>query len=182
MNRVKSTRGNLRKWVLAICGLTLPAMLFAQPVKESLLKAAFTYNFMIFTEWPEQMMANSKEITLCVNPASEMSKSLFALSGKFVNYRQLRVKALKGNDQDLQQCHALYLDHLDGHRWSEIKKKITGTSTLTISDDAQIGREGIMILLERSGDQMVFDVDLKSAQETGLLISSKLLRLARRVY
>ena len=179
---MKNRVGKLISSVLLACGLAFPCLLAAQPVNENLLKAAFTYNFIMYTEWPAHAQHGKKEITLCVAAGSEMKKSLGALDGKAIQFRRLKVRVLAQQKMGLQHCHALYLDNQEAGNWAAYQKALTGKSILTISDSPHLARKGAMVLLARNGSRMVFDIDQKAVAESGLGLSSKLLRLARRVY
>lgn len=166
----------------ACLGLVLaPCMLAAQPVQENLIKAAFVYNFVLFTEWPQESLQGLDTINICVNTASDMQEALLALNGKFAKGLRLKVLQKNGLDQGLNQCQVLYIDHLDRSKWAAISKAAADSRILTISDDPEIGSNGAMVVLELSGNKMVFDIDQGAARKSRLLFSSKLLRLARTV-
>jgi hypothetical protein len=41
--------------------------------------------------------------------------------------------------------------------------------------------DGLTVRLAESSGRIVFDIDMKAARDTGLVVSSRLLRLARKV-
>ena len=51
-------RGPPRARVAIVFALLMPLVAFAQDVTEPVLKAAFIYNFIRFTEWPETFPAS----------------------------------------------------------------------------------------------------------------------------
>jgi len=169
----------LRQALLAL--LWVPCMLAAQPVQENMIKAAFVYNFVLFTEWPQEVSQGSESINICVNAASDVEEALRVLNSKSAKGQRLKVIQKKALDQGLNQCHVLYIDRLDRAHWQSIKNAIADNRILTISDDAEIGSSGAMIVLELSENKMVFDIDQGTARKAHLLFSSKLLRLARTV-
>ncbi len=67
--------------LLAILALLLAAPLAnAQPVRENDLKAAFIFNFAVFTEWPQDALASGSPISVCAsasNPTSALSSVAF---------------------------------------------------------------------------------------------------------
>lgn len=159
----------------------VPCVLAAQPVQENMIKAAFVYNFVLFTEWPQEALQGSESVNICVNAASDMQEALLVLNGKSAKGQRLKVLQKNSLDHGLNQCHVLYIDRLDRARWPTIKKAIVDERILTISDDSDIGRSGVMIVLELSEKKMVFDIDQGAARKSRLSFSSKLLRLARAV-
>ncbi|HEY8607518.1 MAG TPA: YfiR family protein [Noviherbaspirillum sp.] len=157
-----------------------PGAASAQPVPEYELKVAFVYNFALFTEWPAHTLYEGGTLNVCVNPASPMRQPLSVLADRVVRGRKVALRAAAGADS-LRPCHLLVLDGIDRDRWMQIRKTLGSASVLTVTDDDGIGRDGAMITLAMDGKRVVFDVDLSAARQAGLVLSSKLLRVARAV-
>lgn len=152
----------------------------AQPVPEYKLKAAFVYNFALFTDWPTGILAEGGTLNICVNPDSAFRPALAELGERQVRGRRIVLRNLVELDA-LRHCHVLFLDGLDRERWGQIKKGLGGTSVLTVSDDAEIGHDGAVIALVPIENRIGFDIDMHAARQARLILSSKLLRLARTV-
>lgn len=152
----------------------------AQPVPEYDLKAAFVYNFAVFTDWPADASFEGNTLAICVNPNSVMRQPLLRLGEKQVKGRRLMVRSLTTMD-DVRQCHVIFLGGADKDRWTKIRKDIASASVLTISDDEEIGNDGVIIALSSDASRIVFDIDTRAARQAKLALSSKLLRLARSV-
>lgn len=165
--------------LLALLAL-LPPRLFAEPVPEYDLKAAFVYNFALFTEWPADVVFEGGNLNICINPGSPLHQSLAGLGERRAKGRRIVVRQPVAPD-NLSGCHVLILDSGDRDRWAQIKKALDGSSVLTISDDDDIGHDGSIITLAPDNHRMVFDIDLRAARRARLVLSSKLLRLARSV-
>jgi hypothetical protein len=163
-----------------VATLLVPPSLFAQPVPEYELKAAFVYNFVLFTDWPEDTAFEGGTLNVCINPASVLRQALTVLSDKAVKGRRVSVRHLVALES-LRACHVLFIDGSDRERWIQIRKGLAGGSVLTISDDDEIGHDGSIIALAMDGNRMVFDIDMRAAKQARLILSSKLLRLARTV-
>ena len=154
--------------------------LAAQPVPEYKLKAAFVYNFALFTDWPNGTLTEGGMLNICVNPDSALRPALADLNDKQIKGRRVVVR--QSNDAEtLRTCHVLFLDSLDRERWAQIKKGLGGSSVLTVSDDGEIGHDGVIIALHLDNNRIGFDIDMQAAKQARLLLSSKLLRLARTV-
>lgn len=162
--------------VLALLAASLHAS--AQPVPEHDLKAAFVYNFAVFTEWPQEALAAAAPIVLCTGSASALSPALQSLNDKVVNGHKLAVRPAAAG---LRACHVLVLGSGDRERWGQIKRDLAGTHVLTVSDDSSISQDGAMIAMSMVNQRIGFDVDIKAARSARLQLSSKLLRLARSV-
>lgn len=170
-------RTTLRMLAMA---LLLPLQAAAQQVPEYELKAAFVYNFTLFTDWPADTAYEGGSLNICINPASVLRQSLTGLGEKTVKGRRVSVRHLAALDS-LRACHVLFVDSSDRERWVQIKKGLGEASVLTISDDEEIGNDGSIIAMAVDKKRIVFDVDTRVARLARLMISSKLLRLARTV-
>jgi phosphohistidine swiveling domain-containing protein len=158
---------------------TLPAASApAAVVPEYKLKAAFVYNFVLFTDWPTAAAGDSGPLYLCINAESMLRPALVAFHDKTVKGRRLQIRNLN-EAENLSTCHVLVLDSIDRERWAQIRKQLGGAAVLTVADDAEIGRRGAVITLYLENNRIAFDVDMSAARAAHLTLSSKLLRLAR---
>lgn len=164
-----------------LCGLAAAALCgpaSAAPVQESELKAAFVFNFAVFTEWPQEALAGGAPLGLCASPDNPMLAALGALHDKLVNGHRVAVRPALA---PLRGCHVLVLHRADRARWAQIKQDLAGATVLTVSDDHVISADGAVIGLSVEQRRIGFDVDLTAARLARLNLSSKLLRLARSV-
>jgi hypothetical protein len=168
----------IRRLLAAI--MLFPLWVLAQPVPEYELKAAFVYNFALFTDWPADTFFEGGILNICINPSSAMRQPLSGLGDRTVKGKRIAVLPLATLDK-LRACHVLFVDSGDRERWLQLRKSLGGASVLTISDDEDIGHAGSVIALGAEGKRMVFDIDLRAARDARLVLSSKLLRLARTV-
>lgn len=150
-----------------LAALSAAAPACAETATESELKAAFLYNFLLFTEWPGE----SREYRLCIFDAQG------ALSGSLVG-RSVRGRPLSVQTNPppgtWRDCHAMYLPAADTHR--EAWQAAAGLPILTVSEGSDSPG---MLRLFVEGGRMRFAADIDSARAAGLTLSSKLLRLAR---
>jgi hypothetical protein len=161
-----------------LCALALSATAASEPVQENDMKAAFVFNFAVFTEWPEAALSDGAPISLCAGAANPMLTALTQLNDKLVNGHRITVRA---SGAPLRTCHVLVLDRHDRARWPQIKRELAGANVLTVSDDRGISEDGAMIGLSTEDQRIGFDIDLGAARGARLVLSSKLLRLARSV-
>jgi len=150
----------------------------AQPVAENDLKAAFVFNFAVFTEWPQEVLAGGAPISLCANSANPLFAALNGLNDKFVNGHRITVRS---GVAPVRGCHVLVLDKNDRERWAQLKRDLAGANVLTVSDDRAISADGAVIGLSVEDQRIGFVVDMAAARSARLNLSSKLLRLARSV-
>jgi hypothetical protein len=164
-------------WPSARGALGLPAQPPAQ-VPEFQLKAAVIFNFAVFAEWPPDVLAAGGPLQLCGNAGSALFDALAALGEKNVNGHRLQVRALGANVPP-RSCHLLVLERQDRERWAQLRRELGNASVLTIADDRQIAASGAMLGLFMEDSRLVFDADLGALRACNLVLSSKLLRLAR---
>ncbi|MES2901803.1 MAG: YfiR family protein [Pseudomonadota bacterium] len=161
-------------WALALLAIGASA----QPVPEHDLKAAFVFNFAVFTEWPSEVLAAGAPMTVCASAANPLMGALGQLNDKLVNGHRI---ALRSAAAGVRGCHVLVLDRSDRERWAQLKRELAGSHVLTVSDDADISADGAVIGLSVEDKRVGFAVHLGAARSARLNLSSKLLRLARSV-
>lgn len=158
--------------------LLLPALApQAQIVPEYDLKAAMVYNFMLFTEWPADTPFEADLLTICVAPDSALRRPLLSLSERPVRGRRIVVHSLAA--ESARNCQVVFIDGAYKERWMHFRKG-WGSGVLTISDD-DADHGSVIIALATEDNRIVFDIDTRAARHARLVLSSKLLRLARTV-
>lgn len=167
--------------LLAALHLLLPAPpAQGQTVPEYELKAAFVFNFAVFTEWPQDALPGGSALTICAYTGNSLLPALGALNDKLVHGHKIALRQLAA-PASLRGCQILFLDSLDRERWVWLRKEAAGASVLTVSDDRTLGADGMAITLSVENRHIGFDVSLAAARLARLNLSSKLLRLARSV-
>ena len=142
---------------------------------ERILKVAFLYNFSLYSEWPAPPVAG---LVLCVLGRDQLGPALDALASRQVNGKPLLLRRIDVR-ADVTACHMLYIAAAADIQTATIALDLQRKPILSVSDDANA--EVAMIHLGREGNRLVFDVDNTRARAAGLVLSSKLLRLARSV-
>lgn len=165
---------------LALAGAAWVRATHAQmQASEVQVKAAFIYNFALFTTWPADAMLADAPMVLCVATEQPLQAALEKLTGKPVRGHRLEIRKI--NDGTAAGCHVLVFDE---HASGAVRPD-PGVPVLTVSDSRQGGRgaggSGPMIALALQDSRVVFDIDAGAARQAGLQISSQLLRLARSV-
>jgi hypothetical protein len=151
----------------------------ARSLTEPELKAAFIYNFVQFTTWPSGVLAQAEALNICVRPNAPVALALSTLSGKVVHGVPLVVTAM--TEEQLPTCHVLFVEVAD----IAMLKKVAGFSNpmpiLTLADLPDSSADEAMIRLTLDGKKIVFDVNATEAKRSRLVISSRVLTLARSV-
>lgn len=159
------------------CGAVQPSI--AEQASENELKTAFIFNFIQFVDWSSKGAPSGAVLSLCVTTNSPLASALATLRNRQVNGKTLAV--LNWPDEPWRRCNVIVADAADRSRLIAGRKHFADNPVLIIGTDADINREGVMIGMELVGSRIVFDIDANMAQQAGLTISSRLLKLARRV-
>jgi len=155
----------------------MPLATNAEPVPESAMKAAFLYNFALFTEWP----AHAEAINLCISPEDSLAYALNSVEGHEIRGMRLNVTHLT-TFPDVSSCDILFLGESDRLRARELLGRVGNSPVLTVTDVDGLVEQGVMIGMFTSNKHLAFEVNLDASRRSGLALSSKLLHLARRVH
>ncbi|MCP5127079.1 MAG: YfiR family protein [Gammaproteobacteria bacterium] len=142
------------------------------------LKAALLYNFALFTEWPTR---SESIFNLCLYGQDPFGVAIQVLTQKSIRDRPIRVQHLN-QLTDIDTCHLLYIHSLESSQFNQLLMLIQGKPVLTVTDIPMHHNHSGIINLEVEQKKIRFDIDLLAANRAGLSLSSKLLRLARRVH
>jgi len=164
--------------LLALLGLAV-ALIGADAPGEYEVKAAFLYNFAKFVEWPEGALEQRDQFTICVVGASDVSEQLKrVVDGRNVSGLAVAVRTLEGAVAGAD-CQMLFApDSASARSIAEVGS----SGVLTVGEYASFARDGGMINFVFIDKKVRFEINKKTAEEAGLAISSKLLKLAHDVY
>jgi hypothetical protein len=172
----------MRAWAVRLAALAMllpwPGASAAAPVPENELKAAFVFNFAVFTLWPAQVLPAGAPLVVCASPDGALFASLAKLNDKMVNGHRL---ALKGTPPAAIGCNVLVLESGERERFAQLRDELAQSHVLTVSNRHPDVSDGAVIGMWVDNARIGFDIDLGAARTSGLTLSSKLLRLARSV-
>jgi hypothetical protein len=169
--------------ILTLVTLPIP-VLRAQQAKASefQVKATYLYNFGRFVQWPANVTAaQGDSFPICVIGQDPFGSALDAtLAGETIDGKSVVAKRVV-KTLDAQDCRVLYISSSEDSRLREILAGINKAGVLTVSDIPQFSQRGGMIQFVVSGNKIRFEVNLTSAQDAGLTLSSDLLKVAAAV-
>ena len=148
-----------------------------QVLTEYRLKAAFLYNFALFTEWPAD---TGGSLNLCVYGADPFGEALNALQDKPVGDRFLAVRRAP-TDGSLADCQIVFIAPSAIAGLPHLLGELRGRVTLTVADSPDAARHGVALNMSVVQNKVSFEANLSAARGAGLNLSSKLLRLATQV-
>lgn len=164
--------------LVAVLACAFPPAMAQNVQTEQSMRAAMVFNFLRFTDFPFESIADKQQIRLCVAVGDlQQAEALVDLSGRKVSGRELVVIRQAGR---ADVCHVLYVD--SRQRWQAAIEQGVPPRTLTISAYSGFAREGGMIEIALKEDGARFDINLAEGKRAGFHFAPQLLRLARHVY
>jgi hypothetical protein len=158
-------------------GLTGP-LANAQQHDERAIKVAYVFNLTKYVEWPH----GGKQLVVGFVGEGLMGEALEKmLNGKISGSMVIRVINSPGHDA-LEQCDIVYVAYSSPKNVRAALDRVRGKSVLTVGDTESFTKDGGMVGLVRSGEQVQLQVNLDAVQEAHLKISSRVLDLATIVY
>jgi hypothetical protein len=170
--------------LVALAGLAVGATPAPDPSLEYQVKAAFLYQFLNFVDWPGPAMAASRDsVVVGVLGETPMTAALQALGAKPIRGRQLVVRTFRAAREirDPTALHVLFVPHAERDRAAGALRAVRAASVLTIGEADGFARLGGIVNFVIVDGKVGFEINPRAADEAGLRISSKLLRLARIV-
>jgi len=164
--------------VFALVMLLPASNIPANNLEEYQVKAAFIFNFIAFTEWPE---SQDKTIDLCVYGKDKFGPEIDDLQTKAVNGNAIKIVRLESLAK-IENCQVLFISESETSNLASILNKIEGKPILTVADALGAANEGVMINMQLVQSKIKFEINLKSARDAQLNINSRLLQLATEVY
>jgi hypothetical protein len=180
--RGKTGRGLLLGLALALAAAPgAPAIADPHRVEEYKVKAAFLYNFSKFVEWPANAFPDaSAPFVIAVLGDDPFGDALDILKGKTVQGRPVVVRRV-ASLADMGRVNILFVSSSVKSRLGSVLPAAEKVHALTVGDTQRFRSQGVAIQLVRDGDKIGFEVNLEASRRAGLVISSKLLGLAKAV-
>jgi hypothetical protein len=142
--------------------------------------AAFVHRFTQFVEWPEDVLAGSDAVTICVAGSRELLERLQGIvAGEDLGGRPIVATEARA-PADVPGCHVLFVSYLSP-RSADFVEAARGLPVLTVGDPSDFLDAGGIIHLRIIDRRIRFAIDAAAASEAGLRLSSQLLDLAVEV-
>lgn len=150
--------------------------------------AGFLLKFIGFTDWPAQALPENAPFVIGVSGSRAVEDELLRLADKQL-MRDRRIRVVRVNNvRDLAGCHVLYIRAAPraGEEVSpgaeELLPEVRNRPVLTVSESPSfLAQGGIVNLYLAEGAKLRFEISTENAKASGLVLSSKLLALARIV-
>lgn len=160
---------------LFITIIILSQALFAKALPEYALKAAYLYNFALLTQWVENNKTD--EFNLCFYK-KDFGEDSDSLKGKIIHNKELKILDIS-TLKEAKQCQIIFVRESEEENGSELIQELIAEQILIVSENENINNSHITIL--RDNNKLAFTVNMKRLKKTELVLSSKLLKLAKKV-
>jgi hypothetical protein len=167
-------------WLLLLLSLTFGELTAqAQLSREYQLKSVFLFNFAQFTDWPPSAFADANSPMVIGILGNDPFGSALeeTVHGETIHGRRLIIEHYRRADE-IKTCHILFISQSEARNAEEILKRLKGKPILTVADADSPPTAGAMIRFAVESNKVHFRINVQAAQEAGLTLSSRLLRVA----
>jgi len=179
-----------RRWPALVrrvlCGSTLLLGLIAEGQtdarREYQVKAVFLFNFARFVEWPgTAFLAPGDPFVIGILGTDPFGPELESVvRGESVGTHPIQIARFR-RVSDIQRCQILFISESESNRLEAVLRDLAGRPILTVGETENYALRGVMIRFTPDRGRIRLRINLQSARDAGLQISSKLLRPAEIV-
>ena len=144
------------------------------------IKAVFLYNFTRYFEWPTNEGSNFT-ITMVGENQSILNELTKMSATKMVGKQKLVVKSISSL-KDLGSTQILFLLTEKSSLLNDAISKTKGKGILLVTEKPGLGKDGSTINFIVQEKKHEFELNKKSAEKSGLKVSSSLQTLAKNIY
>ncbi len=168
------------RFIYFLCILLGSPVAQAEPatVSERDMKAALIYNFAVFTAWPE---SRESAFNVCVFDEDKENLNRDILRSKQINGKPVHFEVIFSIGE-VQKCQLLYLEDSKNKEDKMLLESMVNFSVLSIADTMDKMASASIINIHLDNKKYKFTVNNEAAKRSNLTVSSKLLRLATKVY
>ena len=184
----------LRRFLCGFLAILLLSVFSAGPVYSaervragvSDLTSVYIFNFVRFTDWPEDSLEKSPEpaqsgLMINVLHDQDIHDTLQNIIEKpAAKPLGLKLQTCKQTDC-IQNSSVLFIGESDRGHFSQLLKLVEGRPILTISNIPGFAEQGGMVEIKYHNEKLTFVVNIKAVKRAGLYISAQLLQLGEIV-
>lgn len=146
------------------------------------MKAAFLFNFAKFVEWPTSAFrGDSTALHIAILGDDPFGPILDRIvENKTLNGRTFKVDRYL-DMANIKNCQVLYIGHSQERWLTKILAQAQQKQILTVGESTDFLKAGGIIRLLTIGNKVRFEIEPEVAAASGLVISSRLLKLAENL-
>jgi hypothetical protein len=143
------------------------------------VEAAYLFNFGKFVTWPSAHSADS--FGICILGKDPFGEALDAtVAGESIDHKQIKVLRIS-RLQEADACEILFVSSSEEAHLAVILSDAQRFHWLTVSDMKHFAERGGDIGMLRQENRVRFEVNRSAAEQSSLVLSSELLKVAARV-
>jgi YfiR/HmsC-like len=148
--------------------------------KEYQIKAAFIFNFALFTAWPDSAFSapNAPFVVAVIGDDPFGPALQQVMSGKSISGHPITVKHLDSRAQ-ISGCHLLFVPASEDDRLGDIFNIVGNRPILTVGETSKFLWAGGIIRFLIADGKIRFEIAPDAADKAGLRLSSRLMNLAK---
>ena len=153
-----------------------------EPPSEAALKSVFLLNFAKYVGWPPRAFADEgSPIRVGVLGRDPLGPALdVALKNKRAQGRPLRARRC-GRPRDVSDVHLLFVGRQEERRLPELLERLKGEPVLLVGETRAFCRAGGTLSVIVEDGRVVVEANPDAAARADLVLSARLLRIARLV-
>jgi hypothetical protein len=166
---------------LAAAALVAMSLPVAGATTDYEVKAAYLYNFLSFVTWPPSFFDGpASPLRLCIAAPDPFGPVINdTMRGEQVEGRPIAVERLRGSE-GAQRCHVLFVPAAAANG-AELMRAVEGAPVLVVGETDEFLERGGVVRFFLDAGHVRFDISRTAAERRGLMLSSRLLQVARRV-
>jgi len=166
-------------WYALLCLLLAPSAAPAPPTASE-VKAVYLFNFVSFVDWPADAFAEADAtFDICILRDDSLSRALESIvAGESVGGRSLVARRI-ARALDAPECQIVFIAGSEELRTPGILQAVASKPVLTVGEVEAFARHGGMISFVLEQGTVRFSINADAVSRSGLVMSSKLLQLAR---
>jgi hypothetical protein len=163
---------------ISTCLLMLAGVTFTQAQDRPMYEvhSMMVYNFLKYIEWPAE--AKSGDFIIGVYGDNNVFDTLNKWYGSKDKMGQKIVIKKFNSVADVSACHILYLGTSKSNDFDGLKNKLSGSSTLIITDKRGLGEKGSGINFKMEGNKLKFEMNQSALDAAKLKVSGQLTSMA----
>ena len=182
MLKILFIRKTLKSVILSLCLAIAVTPASAQvPSAEYQVKGAFLFNFAQFTDWPAHTFsAPDAPFVIGILGQDPYGKFLDEfVQGESIHGHPVVVQRFRSVEDIDNAVHLLFVDKQFDITREDLAHLANNKNILTVSDAPGFAARGGAINFFKENNRVRFEVNVNAAKDAHVILSSKLLRLAR---
>ncbi len=147
------------------------------------IMATMVFKFIHYIEWPAPAGGQHvpETITVGVFGAGSVQKTISGFNGRSIDGHSLTIRHVT-DPADIVDCHVVFVTQTSGYSIDQIVAAMPDSPVILVGNETGFADSGgIINFFTDDHDRVQFEINVHAAESRGLEISSRLLKLARRV-